>query len=98
MHVAPKCVLTCDATYDSYEICSCTAFESCSSHHPFVMLACVLCVCVARLRAVEAARAEAEARAAAHAAGEEVVRMQLAKAQVGITNISHPLNSFEDRA
>jgi hypothetical protein len=31
---------------------------------------------------VEAARAEAEARAAAHAAGEEVLRMQLARAQV----------------
>jgi hypothetical protein len=39
-------------------------------------------LCCCRLRAVEAARAEAEARAAAHAAGEEVVRMQLAKAQV----------------
>lgn len=53
-------------------------------HIPLLCDAC-------RLRTVESARAEAEARSAAHAAGEEVLRLQLKHQQAGLAAMQQEL-------
>lgn len=58
----------------------------------FLQSCYTVCVSVAcRLHALESARAEAEARSAAHAAGEEVLRLQLKHLQTEVAALQQEL-------